>query len=268
MLKFMSRILEINSNFEYITIYYLSLSLGFPMTSLTCLATLAEPPRDGLMSLEAHTVFVIDPDPSTAAIANSLLKGYQLRVQGYTHGREFFAVYDGTQPGCLVLEQRIVDMSGLQIQRRLTSQAHCLPMVYVVSDIDVFTAVLLMRGGAVHILEKPLRSIELLGAIQEALTLGQKQRRRGSQREYLRQSITMLTHKERQLLSHVAAAESTKMISKELAISPRAVELRRRSVMAKLDLGSPMEVLRFAVLAVKEFDSIPDDLSAEADADS
>ena len=111
-------------------------------------------------------------------MVKDLLQGTELTVQAYASGREFFAAYAGDQPGCLVLEQRIFDISGLQIQRRLAEQNQRLPMVYVTSGVDVSTAVVLMRGGAIHILEKPLRSIELLNAIQEAVAIDQNERRK------------------------------------------------------------------------------------------
>jgi FixJ family two-component response regulator len=151
-----------------------------------------------------------------------------------------------------VLEQRIADTSGLQIQRRLAERRQRLPMIYVSSSIDVSTAVVLMRGGAVHILEKPLRSIELLGAIQEALALDKNQRQHEADKRRIRESIAMLTHKERKLVRLLATATSNKSISDELSICARAVELRRRAVMEKLGLGSPIELVRFALLAQEE----------------
>ena len=119
-------------------------------------------------------------------------------------------------------------------------------MMYVSSGMDVSTAVVLMRGGAIHILEKPLRSIELLNAIQEAVAIDQDERRKEAGKRQVRESIARLTRKERQLVSLVASAKSTKAIASELGICSRAVELRRRGVMDKLGLKSSLELLRFA----------------------
>ncbi len=122
------------------------------------------------------TVFVVDPDPATGTIVKELLQGYRMTVEVYSSGREFFAAFSGDDPGCLVLEQRICDISGLQIQRRLAERNQRLPMIYVVAaGLDVPTAVALMRGGAIHVLEKPLRqnTLVLHDAIQEALNIDQ-----------------------------------------------------------------------------------------------
>ena len=201
---------------------------------------------------EAPTVFVVDPDPVTRTMIKDLLQGSNWMVQGYTSGRDFFAAYAGDQPGCLVLEQRIFDISGLQIQRRLAEQNQRLPMVYVTSGLDVSTAVVLMRGGAIDILEKPLRSIELLGAIQEAVAMDENNRRQDAGKRRMRESIAALTRKERQLVGLIASAKSTKAMAADLNICPRAVELRRRGVMVKLGLQSSLELLRFSLLACQD----------------
>ena len=207
--------------------------------------------RDDVLA-QPSTVFVVNPDPGTGTLVKDLLQGYEFRVQVYPSGREFFSAFTGNRPGCLVLEQRIVDISGLQIQRRLAERNQRLPMVYVTSGMDVSTAVLLMRGGAIHVLEKPLRSVELLSAIQEAVAIDQNRRRKEAETRWVRESIAMLTRKERHLVSLAASAKSTKAIASELGICCRAVELRRRGVMGKLGLRSSLELLRFAILAWQE----------------
>jgi FixJ family two-component response regulator len=152
----------------------------------------------------------------------------------------------------MVLEQRIFDISGLQIQQRLAEQQQRLPLIFAASKVDVSTAVALMRSGAIHVLEKPLRPIELLDAIHEAVAVDRRERRQEAEKRRVKESLAMLTRKERQLVGLLASAKATKAISAELNICPRAVELRRRGVMEKLGLKSPSELLRFAMLAWQE----------------
>jgi two-component system response regulator DctR len=95
--------------------------------------------------------------------------------------------------------------------------------------------------------------MELLSAIQEGLAKDQDERRKEAGKCRVRESIALLTSKERQLVSLVACAKSTKAIASELGICSRAVELRRRGVMDKLGLKSSLELLRFAMLAWQEF---------------
>jgi len=221
---------------------------------------------DGVLT-ERPTVFVVDPDPITAKIVRDLLQGHKMAVRAYASGREFFAAYAKDQPGCLVLEQRIFDISGLQIQRRLAEQNRRLPMVYVTSTVDVSTAVVLMRGGAIHVLEKPLCSGELLNAIYEAVAIDLNEHRKEAKKRWTRESIAMLTRKERQLVSLMAHAKSTKAIASKLNICSRTVELRRRGIMDKLGVNSFRELIKFAVLSWREFSHYLDsaDLNAGDD---
>ena len=212
-----------------------------------------ELPAEDDLEVETPTVYVIDPDPATGRIVSELVDGHRIEVQSHACGRSFFAAYDGSQRGCLVLELRILDASGFQIRRRLAEQNQQLPMVFVTSGIDVPTAVSLMRDGAVHVLEKPLRSIELFNAVQEALAHDASARRRDMEEGRVREAIAMLTNKERRFVGLLAEARSTKAIASHLSISSRAVELRRRSVMDKLGFTSTIELLRFALLAQQKF---------------
>jgi FixJ family two-component response regulator len=211
------------------------------------------PPNRASASGEDPTVFVVDPDPATGIAVKELLRGTNLRCEVWGTGREFFAAYqDDLRPGCVVLEQRIPDMSGLQIQRRLSARGSVLPLVFVSANSDVSTAVALMRGGAVHVLEKPPRSIELLNAIQEAISLNEIRRGELQEKEKVRVRLAALTRKERHVLQLIGQGRSIKGIAATLGLCVRAVELRRRSLMEKLAVQSSLELMRFSVATAED----------------
>jgi FixJ family two-component response regulator len=201
-------------------------------------------------STDAAVVFVVDPDPATGARVKEALDGSSLRCEAYCSGREFFAAYDPRRPTCLVLEMRIPDMGGLQLQRRLAANGSPLPLVFVTSHADVSMAVEAMRGGAVHVLEKPVRPMELWSAIQEALAREESRCREQEHQREMRERVAALTQKERQVVQLLAEGKSIKAMARSLDLCVRAVELRRRGLMEKLDLHSPLELMRFSILAV------------------
>src|SRR5271166_5802157 len=129
------------------------------------------------VSLDVPTVFVVDPDPATGEMIDEVVRGSDWPCEAFSSGRDFLAAYHDDRPGCLVLEQRIPDMSGLQLQHRLSARGSKLPLVFVTANTNVSVAVELMRGGAVHLLEKPVRPVELLSAIEEAVKLDHDRRR-------------------------------------------------------------------------------------------
>jgi FixJ family two-component response regulator len=198
-------------------------------------------------------VFVIDPDPATGRMIKGFLQETTLPCQTFGTGREFLAAYQEGQPGCLVLETLIPDMSGLQIHRRLAAGKSLLPLIFVASRMDVSTAVELIRQGVVHVLEKPVRPVDLHGAIHEAIALDAERRRQHGERQKMRLHVAGLTRKERQVLQLVGEGKSVKAMAPELGVCVRAIELRRRSLMAKLQLESPLELMRFSVGARQIF---------------
>ena len=198
------------------------------------------------------TVFVVDPDPATGGVVREVLEGSGLDCEFFRSGRDFLAAYHNSRSGCLVLEQRIPDMSGLQLQHRLSASGCQLPLVFMTTDTDVSTAVELMRGGAVHVLEKPPRAVELYSAIQEALALDRVRRQAKHQQAKLDDLTAALTRKERQVLELIGQGRSSKAMAAELELSVRAIELRRNGLMKKLGLHSSLELMRFAVIALKE----------------
>ena len=201
------------------------------------------------------TVFVVDPDPATGKITQELFDGSEVHCESFRCGRDFLEADCAARPGCLVLERRLPDMSGLQLQNRLSASGSTLPLIFVMSSPDVSLAVELMRGGAVHVLEKPARSIELFSAIQEAIALDQERRIAKAQRTKVRDLIASLSEKQVQVLELIARGKSIKAMAKELELSVRAVELRRNGLMSKLELQTPLELMRFAVIAAPEFGS-------------
>lgn len=206
-------------------------------------------------SLDEPKVFVVDPDPSTEVVTKKILEGSNLQCDVFRAGRDFLAAYEDSQPGCLVLELRIPDMSGLQLQHRLSARGSALPLVFLTADTDVSTAVELMRGGAIHVLEKPARPIELLSAIQEAIDLDQQRRAVREHRCKLQELTSSLTLKEQRVLELISSGKSTKAIAAELQLSVRAIELRRQSLMNKLSAESPLELMRFSVMLRQELNA-------------
>jgi FixJ family two-component response regulator len=197
---------------------------------------------------DTATVFVVDPDPATDRVITGVLEGSGLGCKFFRLGRDFLAAFSDSQSGCLVLEQRIPDMSGLQLQQRLSAGGCSLPLVFMSANSDVSTAVELMRRGAVHVLEKPARPIELFNAIQEALALDRERRRVRSRQANLNTLTATLTRRERETLDLIAKGRSCKAMASELGLSVRAIELRRNGLMRKLGIRSSLDLMRFAVV--------------------
>jgi FixJ family two-component response regulator len=205
-------------------------------------------------SQEVPTVFVVDPDAATGKKISEVLDGLKVASKAFQTARDFLLAYNEGQPGCLVLEQRIPDMSGFQLQHRLSASGGVLPLIFAIAKPEVSTAVELMRGGAVHVLEKPLRALELLKAIEEALLVDQKRRQAKSEDRRLEGMTATLSRKELEVLQLTAAGKSAKAIAAALELSVRAVEIRRKSLKEKLAVNTSAELMRFSIIANAKVD--------------
>lgn len=129
------------------------------------------------MSTDA-TVFVVDDDAGALRSMRWLLESEDLSVETYSSASEFLAAYDPNRPGCLVLDVRMPDMDGLELQQRLRSRGEPPPIIFVTGSDDVPRAAEAMEAGVVAFLQKPTDDEQLLELVRRALEQDQ-QRRRG-----------------------------------------------------------------------------------------
>jgi FixJ family two-component response regulator len=193
------------------------------------------------------TVFLVDADAPTRDAVRDLVYTMNLPCEAYTSGRDFLEAFDPSRPGCIVLEVRIPDINGLQIQERLAAERAVIPLVFLTTQTTVSIAVRAMRLGAVHFMEKPFREHELWDTVQEAISLDARRRRAAERREMIEGRLARLTPKEQQVLGMIAEGKSKQTIAAEVGISVRTVELRRSRLMKKLGLGSLVELVVFAL---------------------
>ena len=115
-------------------------------------------------------ISVVDDDHSVRESLARLIRsvGYGVRVFG--SAEEFLDVGLEFKTDCVILDIRMPGMSGLELQRELSSSNRKLPLIFITahgSDADVRASAL--RAGAVDYLLKPLREEEVLEAIDTAL---------------------------------------------------------------------------------------------------
>ena len=195
------------------------------------------------------TVFLIDGDAPTHDAVGDLVDTMNLPFEGYTSGQAFLEAYDPARSGCVVLEVRIPDVNGLEIQDRLAARGASIPLVFLAARAPVSIAVRALRGGAVHFLEKPFRAHELWDAIREAVLGDAKRRRAAAEREALDRRLAELAPEERQVLELIAAGKSKQAMAAEAGVSIRTIEVRRSRLMSKLATGSLVELVAFALTA-------------------
>ncbi len=189
-----------------------------------------------------QAVFVVDDDQKVRASLQWLLESLKLRVRTYSSAREFLSEYDPVVSGCLVLDVRMPEISGLQLQAILAEERRFIPTILITGHGDIPMAVRAMRAGAVDFIEKPFNDQELVERIHECLEIDARCRQEAETRAKVMARFDSLTLREADVLEGIVSGKSNKAIAAELGISIKTVEVHRARVMSKMAANSVAEL--------------------------
>lgn len=197
-------------------------------------------------ALAEPTVIIIDDDASVRAAIEDLLGSVGLRAISYASPEKFLRDGWNAGPGCLVLDVRMPEMSGLDVQQELARLGIELPVVFITGHGDIQMSVRAMKAGAADFLTKPFRDQDLLDAIHEAIRRDRQRRSEAAQLDPLRKRYATLNAGERAVLSRVLTGMLNKQIAAELGVSEVTVKVRRASLMKKLGAESLPSLVQIA----------------------
>lgn len=195
------------------------------------------------------TVFIVDDDQAFRESLALLMLSMGLRSRTYGSAEEFLSSFDESQPGCILLDVRMPQQSGLVLQERLAKFSLCPPIIILTGHAEVPVALRALKLGAVEFLQKTFTEGELREAVQRAITLDGERRRAHARRIEVAKRLKSLSPAELEVLELVLAGHPNKRIATRLDISQRAVEDRRSRVMKKVEANSIPELVRFAIEA-------------------
>jgi len=187
------------------------------------------------------------------------LRSVGQRVETFSTAEEFIAQRHPPQPGdhpeCLVLDVRLPDTSGLELQKRLSTLGDLIPIIFITGHADVPMSVQTMKSGAVDFLTKPFRDQDLLESVQATL------RHDRARREEQRETAIALTHyeslteREREIMRLVVSGQLNKQIADTVGLSEVTVKTHRAHLMKKMGASSLAELVRVAVRIETSLDS-------------
>ncbi|MCY2964457.1 MAG: response regulator [Planctomycetota bacterium] len=189
-------------------------------------------------------VHVVDDDSDMRESLTYLLQSVGLQVRVYRDGTEFRAGYRDDHPGCLLFDVRMPETSGLELYEQLVADGVRSPVIFMTAFADVPMAVRALKSGAVEFLEKPFNRQDLLDRVQHAVAVDIERYDRGLQWDLVGRRLDELTAREREVLDMVLAGFPNKTIAARLELSERAVELRRASLMRKMQVTATVELIR------------------------
>lgn len=198
---------------------------------------------------DRRIIHLVDDEESIRKAASFALKTAGYDVIAYTSGVEFLRTAKSAEVGCVILDVRMPEMDGLQVQTTLAARGINMPVIVLTGHGDVSVAVQAMKGGAIDFLEKPFEKAALLEAVRRAFARLDDVDLRALESSEAEVRVAALTPREQEVLEGLANGLPNKTIAYDLGCSSRTVEVHRASLMAKLEVRNLSEALRIAFAA-------------------
>jgi two-component system response regulator FixJ len=193
--------------------------------------------------------YVVDDDDAFRRSLVALLESAGWTVDAFASGAAFAERSAALEPGIVLLDLHLGGSSGLDLIERGRTAMERFAVVMMTGAGEVTTAVRSIKAGAVDFVEKPLAAAELLERLGTIETeLAQRLESKAVEWAALRR-VESLSGRERDVLERLLSGASNKLIARDLAISPRTVEMHRARMLGKLGTRTTAEALEIGRLA-------------------
>jgi FixJ family two-component response regulator len=175
------------------------------------------------------TVHVIDDDASFRTAVERRLSKANYAVVTYPNAEQLLnELSDQSGPGCILLDVRLPGLSGPELQGQLSACGSILPIVFLTGYPDVPTTVSAIKAGAEDFLTKPIKSEELLRAVERAIARHKTSRELKAKIDALRARVSTLTPRQRLVLELVVRGKQNKQIAHQLVSTQRTIKAHRQ----------------------------------------
>jgi FixJ family two-component response regulator len=209
-------------------------------------STHAHAVRGAAESTEAPVVFIVDCDATVRTALELLVRSNGWQPMPLACAEDFLDRQPANAASCLVVEQHLPGLDGLELQRRVAGRAE-MPTIFLSSCADVQSSVQAMKAGAVEYLAKPFIADVLLHAIRHAIARSEAALRHAASTRLLQQRQETLSRREREVMNLVVAGRMNKQAAGELGISEITVKAHRGKLMRKMQARSLPELVRMAM---------------------
>jgi two-component system, LuxR family, response regulator FixJ len=194
-------------------------------------------------------VYIVDDDEAVRDSLSLLLESKGYPIKSFVSAPEFLAAAPSLPVGCLIVDIRMPEMDGLELQQHLTDRSLDFPLIVITGHGDVPLAVRAMKAGAVDFIEKPFASETILSSLEAALSRLATPSEEDPAKAAATAKLALLSSRELQVLQGLLGGLPNKSIAYDLGISPRTVEIHRARLMDKTGARSLSELIRLALAA-------------------
>ena len=195
--------------------------------------------------MKTRVIYVVDDDEAARESLKLLLEVSGHTVETFESAVQFLETARPGPGDCVISDVKMPGMTGFELLVRLKASHPSLPVLLITGHGDIPLAVEAMRAGASDFIEKPFDHRTILGALERL----DRKTDPGGESGALRERVNALTQRERQVLEGLVAGKPNKAVARDLAISPRTVEVYRANLMTKMQASSFSELIRIALAA-------------------
>jgi FixJ family two-component response regulator len=189
-------------------------------------------------------VYIVDDDPMFRRSTERVIRMAGLNVQAFSLARDFLQNLRRDGPACLVLDVRMPDLSGLDLQRELTKLDFRIPIIFITGNGSIPLTVRAMKAGAVEFLTKPIRPPVLIDAIRSAIERDRSVLEKQIEIRELRERYNRLSPREREVMTHVSSGLLNKQVASKLRKTETTIKFHRANVMKKMQADSLADLIR------------------------
>jgi FixJ family two-component response regulator len=188
-------------------------------------------------------VYIVDDDVSMRESLVDLFRSVSMEAVAFADTASFLAA---ARPGagCILLDVRLPDLNGLELQAHLNAKGNKMPIIFMTGYGDIPMSVKAIKAGASDFLTKPFGEQELLDAVNVALERDAEIRKGDTALEAAATLYETLTAREQEVMQLVVRGLMNKQIAFELGITEVTVKLHRGNVMRKMDVRSLADLVR------------------------
>lgn len=197
----------------------------------------------------SRCVHIVDDDDSLRRSLKLLMYSVQLETATYASAREFLdrLPLAGGMQHCLLLDVRMPDMSGLELQADLVRRKVVIPTIILSAHGDVAMAVRAMQAGAVTFLEKPVDEQNLIDEVFQAFKAADEAMVVAAGAKGAATALSAyrnrLTDRQRAVFDLMVEGLPSKTIAYRLDVSSRTVEAHRGKIFKRLGITSLAQLL-------------------------
>lgn len=200
------------------------------------------------MSENPPEICIVEDDVSAGKSLKRLIAALGYESCLYSDAATFLQDGRYKHAACVLLDIKLPDLDGLQIQEILGQDGSAVPVIFLTGVGDVPMSVRAMKAGAVDFLQKPVEEDTLISALARAIQISNAQSDEVQQRDILRGLLQTLTPREKEVFRAVLTGAMNKQIAGHLGIAEKTVKIHRGQVMQKLRAKTIVDLIAIANL--------------------